>query len=114
MRLKFQRPNIYGRNKKKRVKNTWRKPRGIDSKQRKKRKGYGIHPDVGYGTPKQERNKHALGLVDVLVSNKKQLDSLDPSKNCIRFSSTLGKRKKAEFRKIANEKKFKNSPSDVI
>ncbi len=100
----FQRMNVHS---KKRVKNNWRKPRGIDSKQRQKLKAYGAIPDVGYRTANAQRNLHPNGLKEVLVSNAKQLVSLDASKTCIRFSATLGKKKKTELQKVAKEKKLK-------
>ncbi len=100
----FQRMNIHS---KKRVKNKWRKPRGIDSKQRQKLKAYGAIPDIGYRTANAERGLRSNGLKEVLVSNAKQLVGLDAVKNCIRFSATLGKKKKTQLEKIAKEKKLK-------
>ncbi|MDP3742680.1 MAG: eL32 family ribosomal protein [Candidatus Micrarchaeota archaeon] len=100
----FQRMNIHS---KKRVKNKWRKPRGIDSKQRQKLKAYGAIPDVGYRTALSERDKHPNGLMEVLISNEKQLAGIDAAKNCIRFSATLGKKKREKLMKIVKEKKIK-------
>ncbi len=91
----------------KRVKNKWRKPHGIDSKQRQKLKAYGAIPDIGYRTPRAQRGLHPSGLRAVLVSNAGQLSALDPSKVCIRFSATLGKAKRAALEKIALDRKFK-------
>ncbi len=98
---------MLGRNRKARVKTGWRKPMGIDNKVKRNLKAYGVSPDIGYRTPKKERNKHPSGLPEVLVSNEKQLSSLEPSKVCIRFSASLGKKKKIMLIKICNEKKFK-------
>lgn len=100
----FQRMNVHS---KKRVKDKWRKPRGIDSKQRQKLKAYGAIPDVGYRTAVIERYKRSNGLMEVLVSNEKQLVGIDAAKACIRFSATLGKQKREKFAKIAKEKKIK-------
>ncbi len=100
----FQRMNIHS---KKRVKNKWRKPRGIDSKQRQKLKAYGAIPDVGYRTAVIERYRRSNGLIEVLVSNEKQLAGVDAVKMCIRFSATLGKKKRDKLVKLAKDKKIK-------
>ncbi len=100
----FQRMNVHSM---KRVKNKWRAPRGIDSKQRQKLKAYGGIPGIGYRAPRVERDFHPTGLKEVLVSNAHQLASVDPAKQCVKFSATLGKKKKTELIKIAKEKKIK-------
>lgn len=101
---KFQRMNVhtFGR-----VKANWRKPHGIDSKQRQKLKAYGAIPDIGYRTPRKERYLRANGQKEVLVSNATQLNAVDAKSTCVRFSSTIGKKKLTQFRKIASEKKIK-------
>ncbi len=103
---KFQRLNVHTF---KRVKNVWRKPRGIDSKQRQKLKAYGAYPDVGYRTPRNER--HLVGgMVVILVANEKDLAKAakeDPKKNVVRFSGTLGKKKRLVLDKKAKEWKLK-------
>ncbi len=91
----------------KRVKNKWRAPHGIDSKQRQKLKSYGAIPDIGYRTPRSERDLHPNGLKEALISNAKQLASFDPKLVCIKFSATVGKKKRILLNKIASEKKFK-------
>lgn len=101
---KFQRMNVYT---KKRVKAKWRAPHGIDSKQRQKLKAYGAIPDVGYRTPRSERDLHPNGLAEVIVSNASQLTSIDAKKQCVRFSSGVGKKKRIQLEKIAKEKKLK-------
>ncbi|MFH1247025.1 MAG: eL32 family ribosomal protein [Candidatus Micrarchaeota archaeon] len=100
----FQRMNVHS---KKRVKDKWRAPHGIDSKQRQKLKAYGAIPGIGYRTPRSERGLHPCGLKELLLTNLKQLTSADPVKVCIRFSATLGKKKREQLKKIAREKKFK-------
>lgn len=92
---------------KKRVKGNWRKPHGIDSKQRQKLKAYGAIPDIGYRSKRSQRFLHPSGLEAVLVSNASQLHTLDVSKQCVRFSSTLGSKKRKMLEKIVKEKKLK-------
>lgn len=73
----------------------WKKPRGTDSKQRTKVKYRPPLPQVGYRQPRKVRNLHPSGLMDVLVSNEKVLEYLDPKKHFVRIASGVGKRKKA-------------------
>lgn len=96
---KFQRQN---RAQKKRVGAAWRKPRGIDNKLRIKKKGYGLLPKIGFRTPKKTRGLHPTGLKEVLVSSLKELGGLKGV--AVRFSATLGRKKKAVL--VAEAKKL--------
>jgi len=97
---KFQRQN---RAQKKRVGAAWRKPRGIDNKLRIKEGGYGLLPKIGYRTPKAERNLHPVGLKEVLVCSLRDLMAVKGV--AVRFSATLGRKKKTLL--IAEAKKMK-------
>ncbi len=96
---KFQRQN---RAQKKRVGAAWRKPRGIDNKLRIKKKGYGFLPKIGFRTPKKERHLHPTGLKEVLVFSLGGLAGLKGV--AVRFSATLGRKKKATL--VAEAKKL--------
>jgi len=86
-----------------RVKPNWRRPRGIDSKMRLKKKGYPPSPNVGYRGPKLVRGLHPSGFREVLVHNPKDLEGLDPSRYAIRIASRVGKKKRLEIIKKADE-----------
>jgi len=86
-----------------RIKENWRRPRGIDSKMRLKKKGYPKMPDIGYGSPKLVRGLHPSGFREVLVYNPSQLDNLDPSREAIRIAHSVGKKKRMEIIKKAEE-----------
>ncbi len=88
----------------KRLSEAWRRPRGLDNKVRKCKKGYIKMPNIGYRSPRKVRGYHPTGRVEVLVENIKQLDLLDPAKHIIRLSSKLGMRKKTEIVQLAQEK----------
>jgi len=91
----FKRPN-YGF--KKRVKANWRKPRGIDSKQRMKRIAYGHVPLIGYKGPRATRHVHPCGLREALVANEKELMQINPKTHAARIRGTVGKKKREQLR----------------
>jgi len=80
-----------------RVKPNWRKPRGIDSKMRLKRKGWPKSPNVGYRGPVHARGLHPSGFEEVLVHNVLDLDLLDPARHAVRIARTVGMRKRIEI-----------------
>jgi large subunit ribosomal protein L32e len=91
----------------KRVKESWRKPRGIHSKVRIRKKGKIKMPSVGYGAPKELRFLHPSGLKEILVSNLKDLEKVDPKTQAIRIAHTVGEKKRKEIIKKAEELKIK-------
>jgi len=84
--------------KKKRVKSRWRKPRGIDSKQRIRKKQCGAVPKVGY------KRKKGTGKKEILVRNMKELTE---AKGTIRLAGAIGKRKRELMRIKASELKLR-------
>ena len=91
----------------KRVKESWRRPRGIHSKVRIRKKGKIKIPSVGYGAPKELRFLHPSGLKEVLISNLKDLEKVDPKTQAIRIAHTVGEKKRKEIIKKAEEMKIK-------
>jgi large subunit ribosomal protein L32e len=85
----------------------WRKPRGSQSKLRKHKKSKGFMPSVSYGTPKTLRYLHPSGFREVLVNNIKDLEKIDASKEAVKISHGVGKKKRQEILKKAEEKKIK-------
>jgi large subunit ribosomal protein L32e len=88
----------------KRVGDTWRKPHGIDSKMRKKVKGWPVSPTVGYRSPKKTRGLHPSGFVETRVQSVKDLGGIDPELQAIRIARTVGGRKRVEIIALAEEK----------
>lgn len=84
----------------------WRKPRGIDSAQKKHKKSRGAHPRVGYGQPKAIRGKHPTGVTEVLVRNLKDLEAVGEGM-AARISRTVGARKRATIESAAKEKNIR-------
>ncbi|DBA91229.1 hypothetical protein WJX82_008054 [Trebouxia sp. C0006] len=59
------------------VKESWRRPKGIDSRVRRKFKGCGvIMPNIGYGSNKKTRHMLPNGFFKFVVSNVKELELL--------------------------------------
>ena len=88
----------------KRVKDTWRKPHGIDSKMRKKVKGWPPSPTTGYRSPKKTRGLHPSGFVETRVQCVEDLGGIDPELQAIRIARTVGGRKRVEILALAEER----------
>jgi len=88
----------------KRVKGNWRKPPGVDSKMRKKVKGWPPSPAVGYRGPKKIRGLHPSGYVETHIQTVEDLNGIDPAKEAIRISHTVGGKKRVEILALAEEK----------
>jgi len=78
----------------KRIKNRWRRPRGIDTKAREKKKGWPILPMAGFRSPKDIRDKTRSGKEEILVFSAADLSLIDPTTQVARIASNIGQRKK--------------------
>merc|ERR1712230_81912 len=59
-----------------RVDESWRRPKGIDSRVRRKFKGKTLMPNIGYGSNKKTRHVMPDGFRKFLVHNEKELELL--------------------------------------
>jgi len=87
------------------LKESWRRPRGLDHKVRRKIKGWPPGVSVGYKGPKSARGLHPSGFKEVLVHNAQELSSIDPKTEAARIAHRVGKKKRVEI--IAEAKKRK-------
>ena len=88
----------------KRVTDRWRRPHGIDSKMRKKVKGWPASPTVGYQSPKASRGLHPSGYMETRVFNVEDLGGIDPEIQAVRVAHTVGAKKRLEIIAAAEQK----------
>lgn len=88
----------------KRVSEVWRKPDGVDSRMRKKKKGWPKSVEVGYRSPKLARGLHPSGYAEVLIHTVDGVDKVDPETQAVRIAHTVGARKRIEITARAREK----------
>jgi large subunit ribosomal protein L32e len=91
----------------KRVKDSWRKARGIDSKTRKKKKSGVKSPTMGYRGPKRVRGLHPSGYIEVRVTTINDLKGLNKNKHVIKISGKLGARKRIALTDYCQKRGFK-------
>jgi len=90
-----------------RIKDQWRKPRGIDNKMRTELQGWPKSVKIGYRGPAAVRGLHASGMEEVMVWNTKDLEKIDPETHVARIGGTVGGRKKETMLEKAKELKIR-------
>ncbi|THE64481.1 50S ribosomal protein L32e [Salinadaptatus halalkaliphilus] len=89
--------------KKKRTPESWRRPRGTLSKQRRGIKGKGPTVEAGFRTPTTVRGKHPSGFEEVYVENTDDLEGVDGDREAVRIASSVGARKRERIEEQAEQ-----------
>ncbi|WP_122091338.1 50S ribosomal protein L32e [Halalkalicoccus subterraneus] len=87
--------------KKKRTPESWRRPRGGLSKQRRRFKSRGPVVEAGFRTPKAVRGLHPSGFEEVRVENVDDLEGVDGDRQAVRIGSSVGGRKRERIEEEA-------------
>lgn len=82
---------------------SWRRPKGMDNKTRKKWKSRPPMVEVGYGSPREVKGLLSNGKRPVLVHNVEELLKIDKEKEIAVIASTVGKRKRLQIIQKAEE-----------
>ncbi len=82
---------------------TWRRPKGIQSKARKNLRYRSPNASIGYRGCKEARGLHPSGFREVLVHRVGDLEDVDPEKQAVRIAHGVGMRKRIDIEKKAEE-----------
>ena len=86
---------------KKRTPESWRRPRGNLSKQRRGVKGKGALVEAGYRSPAAVRGLHPSGFEEVRVSTPTDLEGVDGDRQAVRIAASVGARKRERIEEQA-------------
>jgi len=78
----------------KRVKPSWRRPRGKTSKMRREQRGWPKTVAVGYKVAKKVRGLHPSGFREILIYRLEDLEKIDVKTEAARIAATVGERKR--------------------
>ena len=108
-RIKMSRPKIIRQEswRYKRITSAWRRPKGITSRMRNRKRGWPRLVSAGFGTPKILRDFHPSGYKEVLIQRLEDLDNVDQKKQAVRIGAGVGKRKRIVIIEKANSMNLK-------
>lgn len=86
---------------------SWRAPRGVQSKQRRH---YGYRSEVvsiGYGVPARVRGRTALGFLPVVIHHEAEMEELEPTRHLVIIGRSVGSKKRLGLEEAARKKGFR-------
>ncbi len=86
-----------------RLKEVWRRPKGIDSRMRLQKSGAPPLVKIGYRSPKIFRNILPTGYREVIVHNPNDLKKIKPETEAARIASGVGLKKRIAIYEAAKE-----------
>jgi len=89
-----------------RLKENWRRPKGLDNKVRKRIKGWPPRVSAGYGGPKAARGLHPSGYEEVMIYNAEDLKRIDSKTQAARMAHTIGRRQRVKIMTEARKKRI--------
>lgn len=92
--------------KKPKLGNVWRRPKGLQSKMRLKKRGYKRSPEIGWGSPNLVKHLSKNGYKQNMIKTAKDIIALNPKTDGAIIGSTVGTKKRIELIKSLNEKKI--------
>lgn len=99
-KAKFSRQCLHAKS---RFEDSWRRPRGLHSRQRKDTLAKGEHPEAGFGSPKSVRGFHPSGYREVLIFTIAELESIDPATTAVKIGASVGNFKRVQIQNKAKE-----------
>jgi large subunit ribosomal protein L32e len=93
--------------KRKMLSDSWRRPKGDKNSRRTRQSGRAKRVSIGYGTPKEVRGLNRLGLRETRACNPQEVRKLNPKTDMLIISGTVGRKKRLDMLKAAEEMKLK-------
>lgn len=85
------------------LKDSWRAPMGLHSKQRKDYRAKGEHPEAGFGSPRAVRAFHPSGYREARIFTPAELENIDPATTAVRIGASVGGAKREVIQAKAAE-----------
>jgi len=78
----------------KRVKQSWRSPRGKTSRVRRSKKGWPPVVKIGYSKPASLRGLHPSGMREIMIYRPQDLEKINPKVQVARIAHAVGENKR--------------------
>jgi len=92
-----------GLNRKAKLADVWRRPRGLQNKQRRQFSAKGALPRPGYGSPVAIRGMHPSGYEEIRIFTLAELAGVNSEVQAVRIGGSVGNRKRGEIQARALE-----------